>query len=67
MKKRKFYSLIFVLSILTISFGTVSFAHQGRTDTNGGHHDYKNKSGLGSYHYHHGMGSTLTSSVSLQL
>ena len=31
-----------------------SFAHSGRTDSNGGHHDYKNKSGLGSYHYHHG-------------
>lgn len=32
---------------------TVS-AHSGRTDAYGGHHDYKNKSGLGSYHYHHG-------------
>ena len=30
-------------------------AHQGRTDANGGHHDYKNKSGLGSYHYHCGI------------
>lgn len=29
-------------------------AHSGRTDSNGGHHDYKNKSGLGSYHYHCG-------------
>ena len=29
-------------------------AHQGRTDAQGGHHDYKNKSGLGSYHYHCG-------------
>lgn len=29
-------------------------AHSGRTDSRGGHHDYKNKSGLGSYHYHHG-------------
>ena len=29
-------------------------AHSGRTDASGGHHDYKNKSGLGSYHYHHG-------------
>lgn len=32
---------------------TVS-AHSGRTDSRGGHHDYKNASGLGSYHYHHG-------------
>ncbi|MDD3205285.1 MAG: YHYH domain-containing protein [Lachnospiraceae bacterium] len=29
-------------------------AHSGRTDASGGHHDYKNKSGLGSYHYHCG-------------
>lgn len=29
-------------------------AHSGRTDSGGGHHDYKNASGLGSYHYHHG-------------
>ncbi len=29
-------------------------AHSGRTDSSGGHHDYKNASGLGSYHYHHG-------------
>lgn len=29
-------------------------AHSGRTDANGGHHDNKNKSGLGSYHYHCG-------------
>ncbi len=29
-------------------------AHSGRTDSHGGHKDNKNKSGLGSYHYHHG-------------
>lgn len=29
-------------------------AHSGRTDAAGGHHDYKNKSGLGNYHYHCG-------------
>lgn len=34
--------------------GLTAFAHSGRTDSYGGHHDYKNKSGLGSYHYHHG-------------
>lgn len=27
-------------------------AHGGRTDSSGGHKDNKNKSGLGSYHYH---------------
>lgn len=32
----------------------VTEAHSGRTDASGGHHDYKNKSGLGSYHYHCG-------------
>jgi len=34
-------------------------AHSGRTDSQGGHHDYKNVSGLGSYHYHHGYGPHL--------
>lgn len=29
-------------------------AHSGRTDASGGHHDNKNVSGLGSYHYHCG-------------
>lgn len=29
-------------------------AHSGRTDASGGHKDNKNKSGLGSYHYHCG-------------
>ena len=33
--------------------GTVQ-AHSGRTDASGGHHDNKNVSGLGSYHYHCG-------------
>lgn len=32
----------------------VAEAHGGRTDANGGHKDNKNKSGLGSYHYHCG-------------
>lgn len=30
------------------------FAHSGRTDSSGGHHDNNNVSGLGSYHYHCG-------------
>ncbi|WP_310602359.1 peptidoglycan-binding protein [Anaerosporobacter sp.] len=29
-------------------------SHSGRTDSSGGHKDNKNKSGLGSYHYHCG-------------
>lgn len=42
--------------ILTMSLAmtVTSFAHSGRTDSNGGHRDNKNKSGLGSYHYHCG-------------
>ncbi len=32
----------------------VAEAHSGRTDGRGGHRDNKNKSGLGSYHYHCG-------------
>lgn len=35
-------------------FVVTAQAHQGRTDSRGGHHDYKNRSGLGSYHYHCG-------------
>lgn len=45
--------LFFTLLFCTILPFTVS-AHSGRTDSSGGHHDYKNVSGLGSYHYHHG-------------
>lgn len=38
----------FNYSVLTVE------AHPGKTDRNGGHKDKKNKSGLGSYHYHCG-------------
>ena len=50
--KKTFSGISVVLLCLTMSFST--FAHSGRTDAQGGHHDYKNASGLGSYHYHHG-------------
>lgn len=44
-----------ITTILTVTMCSVpTFAHSGRTDSSGGHHDYKNKSGLGSYHYHCG-------------
>lgn len=42
------------LLLFSLSFSTLAFAHGGRTDEYGGHHDYNNVSGLGSYHYHHG-------------
>ncbi len=44
--------IVIILSIITI--GLNSYAHSGRTDAYGGHKDNKNKSGLGSYHYHCG-------------
>ncbi|KMT22971.1 YHYH domain-containing protein [Clostridium cylindrosporum] len=48
-------TLLFGNSVVTIS----ADAHSGRTDSRGGHRDNKNKSGLGSYHYHHGYGPHL--------
>lgn len=44
---------MFALLIAVVSI-FISFAHSGRTDASGGHRDNKNKSGLGSYHYHCG-------------
>lgn len=54
MLKKKITKFIMTL-LLIISLTTqVSFAHSGRTDSNGGHKDNKNASGIGSYHYHCG-------------
>lgn len=39
---------------LIVGMSVNVFAHPGKTDANGGHKDNKNKSGLGSYHYHCG-------------
>lgn len=47
------------LILFVLFIPTVAFAHSGGTDSNGGHHDYNNVSGLGSYHYHHGYGPHL--------
>ena len=52
--KKKLISIFFTLIICIISINTSLYAHSGRTDSNGGHKDNKNKSGLGSYHYHCG-------------
>lgn len=60
-KKIKKAALL-IMAILVIGCGGTGYsggviiaqAHSGRTDSQGGHHDYQNKSGLGSYHYHHG-------------
>lgn len=59
-RKVKFYAclILIIISILTVQ---TAYAHSGRTDSSGGHKDSKNKSGLGSYHYHHGLGPHLHS------
>ena len=46
--------IVCLILCLLLCISNTAFAHSGRTDSNGGHHDYKNKSGLGSYHYHCG-------------
>lgn len=60
---RKFFIGTIILTLLLTgvqtawypSYDTVTVqAHSGRTDSSGGHRDNKNKSGLGSYHYHCG-------------
>jgi len=49
-----------ILVIFMILMGSVQvFAHSGRTDGSGGHRDNNNASGLGSYHFHHGVGPHL--------
>ncbi len=49
--KRKVSSMLLVVLLLT---SVITYSHSGKTDSNGGHKDNKNKSGLGSYHYHCG-------------
>ena len=45
--------------ILSCLLSISVYAHPGKTDSKGGHHDYNNVSGLGSYHYHHGESAHL--------
>ena len=52
MKKK--FTTIACICLCILIFPLSTYAHSGRTDSSGGHHDYKNVSGLGSYHYHHG-------------
>lgn len=55
MKKKKVKIVsILLIAMSIIIIGISAYAHSGRTDSNGGHRDNKNKSGLGSYHYHCG-------------
>ncbi len=52
MKKR--LTCVLVAFIMVFGAAMSALAHSGRTDSSGGHRDNKNKSGLGSYHYHCG-------------
>jgi len=45
MKKKKILQVIVIIA-LCICMPIVVLAHSGRTDSSGGHHDYKNVSGL---------------------
>ena len=56
MKRRISYIVLtcLVTLVFALSLNTTAVAHSGRTDSNGGHRDNKNVSGLGSYHYHCG-------------
>ena len=55
MRKNKTKIISILLTILSIiSIGVNAYAHSGGTDSNEGHRDNQNKSGLGSYHYHCG-------------
>ncbi|WP_276629291.1 YHYH domain-containing protein [Terrisporobacter hibernicus] len=51
--KKKIRGIILIV-LLICSQSLMIDAHSGRTDSSGGHRDNKNKSGLGSYHYHCG-------------
>ena len=52
--KRRLSAMISLILVLLLAMSTAVSAHSGRTDSYGGHRDNKNKSGLGSYHYHCG-------------
>lgn len=51
--KHKITTVVIFL-IMIFVFPLNSMGHSGRTDSNGGHKDNKNASGLGPYHYHCG-------------
>ena len=50
---KSFFAFLSEIILIIILIITAS-AHPGRTDSNGGHRDNKNQSGLGEYHYHCG-------------
>lgn len=54
MKHLKKMCIMLMCISMLFSYNSMALAHSGRTDSSGGHHDYKNVSGLGPYHYHCG-------------
>lgn len=52
--KKQITKILAIMFAIVLCVGNTCFAHSGRTDASGGHRDNKNKSGLGSYHYHCG-------------
>lgn len=54
MKRSRCILVIIMVFITIVIIPLSALAHSGRTDSSGGHRDNKNKSGLGSYHYHCG-------------
>ncbi len=52
--KQKIAVLFFIIFMIILSAPLSCIGHSGRTDSNGGHKDNKNASGLGPYHYHCG-------------
>lgn len=51
---KKFGQILIAFTCTAALVLSAASAHSGRTDGSGGHKDNKNKSGLGSYHYHCG-------------
>jgi len=51
---KKIIPRIAIAALLLLATVLTAYAHSGRTDSNGGHKDNNNVSGLGSYHYHCG-------------
>ena len=52
--KRYLKKFLIILGVLALLVSNVAYVHSGRTDANWGYRDNKNKSELGSYHYHCG-------------
>lgn len=64
MSRRLIILIMFSVFAFSFSFSSISFAHSGRTDSNGGHNcsqKSKDKGLCSGYHYHNG-GSTTNSS-----